>query len=503
VSPVPTLWHNDQTSREISDLLFLHLADADASYRLTDERAWQPRLARSWVRRDSLTLVFDLDPRATWADGAPVIAADVVLALDRARDPKYGEADATLLRRVREVVAEDTRRVVIRFSEPYAEQFYDVVYHAPPLPSHLVASIPADSLVGSPFARNPVGNGPYRLTRWEAGQQLRLEARPDFYLGRPGIRSVVFLVASAAETRANLLLSGEADAVDNALALPNSDRLTNNPALVQYPTPGLNLNYAILNYRNPADTSQPNAILSDVRVRQALILGSNRVAMARATYGPFTGAPGAPVSLLLGRGLNPPAPPPYDPAAARRMLAEAGWVDRNGDGVVEKDGRPLQLRVMVPAPVAARVRMATEMQESWRRIGIDARLEVVEGPTFTARMRAGEFDIMLHGVGQDPTPSGLVQSWTCAGTGSNFGHYCDPRVDSLLFVAGRSGRNAGRTYDEALRRIAADAPAIFLAAQVTGVMVNRRFTQVRIRPESLWADVWRWAVRTGQARDRR
>jgi ABC-type transport system substrate-binding protein len=146
------------------------------------------------------------------------------------------------------------------------------------------------------------------------------------------------------------------------------------------------------------------------------------------------------------------------------------------------------------------------MQEAWRRMGIAAELELVEPNIFLERRKAGKFDLELQGAAQDPSPSGLVQSWSCAGIGvSNVAHYCNPTVDSLLEHAVVSEpRKMTRLYSEAAKRIADDAPAIFLAAPVFGTPVHRRFTNVIIRPESNWSLVWQWALRPGQqiSRDR-
>ncbi len=502
-TPIPTLWRNDQGNRDVSDLLFLHLADPDRAYRLTDERAWQPRLARRWTRRDSLTLAFELDPRARWQDGAPVTARDVVLGLERGRDPAVAAQTASLLRRIASVTAESERVVVVRFREAYSEQFYDAVFHAPPLPAHLVGSQPAESLLTSAFTRAPVGNGPYRFDRRLPGQRLELSANEGFFLGRPGIRRILFLVAADGEARVNLLLAGEADAVDNIYGLPNWARVERLPAFQYYPLPGTQLNYASINFRDPSDQSRPHPLFQDVAVRRALALALDRARMARTAYGPMTAAPGAPLSSLSGRGVETPPPLPHDTAEARRLLASSGWRDTDGDGVLDKAGRPLRFSVMVPSVSASRIRMATEMQEAWRQLGIAAELEQVDRAIFTERHNAGRFDLDMYGVSQDPTPSGLVQSWSCAGIGgSNVIGYCNPRVDSLLARAQRRGKEAPRLYRDVARVIATDAPAIFLAAPVSGVAVHRRFTRVQIRAESAWADVWRWSLRPELALER-
>lgn len=502
-SPVPTLWQNDQTNREVSDLLFLRLADLGPELRTTGDDGFLPRLARHWSRRDSLTLVFDLDPRAVWQDGVPVTSRDVLFGFERARDPGLSPQLATLLARIGTVTAETDHRVVFRFREAYAEQLYDATYHTPPLPAHLLAAIPPESLATAPFVAAPVGNGPYRMLRWRPGQQRELVANPGFFLGRPGVARVVFLLAADAETRVNLLLSGQVDATDNVYSLPNPARVDALPAYRYYPVPGLTIQYGTFNFRDPADTSRVHPLFGDPAVRRALVQASDRVTIARAAYGPLTRTPGGPVSAILGRNLDAPPALAFDTAAAARLLSASGWRDTDGDGTLDKGGRALAFRVMVPSVSAARIRMATQIQETWRLLGIRAEIEPVEPGLFLLRRGSGRYDLEFFGVNQDPTPAGLVQSWSCAGIGgSNVGHYCNPAVDSLLARGGRRASEASRLWSEAVRRIAEDVPALFQAAIVASVPVHRRFTNVALRPESLWASVWQWRLGPGQALDR-
>ena len=501
LSPVPTLWKNDQSNREISDLLFLRLADLGPALRTTDERAFIPRLARRWTRRDSLTLAFELDPRARWHDGTPVTPADVILSFRRAADRALNPQLSTLLGRITAMEAEGERTVVVRFREAYAEQLYDATYHTPPLPAHLLAGIPAESLAASAFARAPVGNGPYRWVGRTPGQRLELRADTAFFLGRPGIQRIVQLVVPDGEARANLLRTGEVDAIDNVYGLPNYSRVERLPDYGYYPAPGLILGFAGFNFRDPADTSRAHPLFQDPLVRRALALALDRPAISQATWGPLTTTPDAPLSAVVGRNVTSPPVTPYDTGRARRLLAQAGWRDRDGDGVLDKGGRPLRFRFMVPSVSTPRVALATRMQEACRQLGIAAELDLVEPGTYMTRRGQGRYDLEFWQPLQDPTPSGLVQSWACSGIGgSNVGHYCNPAVDSLLAAGSRApAAEAGRRWSQAVARIAEDMPAVFLYATVNGTAVHRRFTNVTIRPESAWSTVWQWRLRPGQA----
>ncbi|HXI21265.1 MAG TPA: peptide ABC transporter substrate-binding protein, partial [Gemmatimonadales bacterium] len=493
-SPVPTLWQNDGANRELSDLLFLRLADLGPDVSLTNEASYQPRLARHWERRDSLTLVFDLDPRARWQDGAPVTAADVIFAFDRARDPVLTPQLAPLLERIESVRAEGDSRVVFRFRQAYPEQMYDATFQVPPLPAHLLRGIRPESLATSRFIQQPVGDGPYRFLRRVPGQSVELAANDGFFLGRPRIRRVLFLLAGDPEARVNLLLSGQADAVDNIYALPNFARLEHLPAFQYHPVPGLFLAYVTMNLRDPADTSRPHPILADPVVRRALVVALDRRAIAHAAYGEFVQTPSAPVSTLLSRAVDAPPPIPVDTALARRLLASRGWLDHDHDGVLDKDGRPLQLSLLVPAVVNSRRLMAEQIQEAYRRLGITLKVDLLDANVYLERRDAGQFDLEFYGVGQDPSPTGLVQSWSCAGMGAaNVGHYCDPAVDSLIRIAALARADAAARWGVVLRRIADDYPAIFMAATVTLAAVHHRFEHVVISPLSTWSEVWRWS----------
>ena len=495
-APVPLLWNNDAVNREISDQLFLRLAELGPKRNTSDEKSFEPRLARRWQRVDSLTLSFDLDPRARWHDGTPVTSGDVVATMDRARNRADYPQSATLLRHIVAVTASGSARVVFRFDRVYSEQFYDATYHVPPLPAHLIKGITAADLPLSAFAASPVGNGPYRWVRRVAAQQL-IELRADsaFFLGKPGIGRVIFQAVGDPQARMNLLLSGEADAVDNIYQFGAPDQVLAQPAFTTYRVPSLSLGFFRFNYRDPADTARPHPILYDAEVRRALTMALDRPRLAHTGWGPESVAPAGPVPQAVWI-YDPKAPqPPYDTTRAGALLALRGWADTDGDGVRDKGGRPLTLSLMVPVTSLTRRRMAEQAQEEFRQVGVDLRLLLLEPAEIVARWQTMSFDMDFGFSTMDPSPSGLTQSWSCAGIGrggSNYGHYCDPAVDSLLDQAITARTKPGPLWARAIQRIEADAPAIFIFSQTAVPAVHRRFDRVTFPPQSNWLDLWRW-----------
>jgi peptide/nickel transport system substrate-binding protein len=497
-SPVPTLYSNDVASREVGDLIFLRLAEPGATLRTTDEKSFEPRLARKWRRRDPLTLEFELDPRARWQDGVPVTARDVVFTIERARNPANSRQLAGLLRHITSVEAEGDQKVVFHFDRAYPEQLYDATYHVPPLPAHLVERIPPDSLGRSSYAADPVGNGPYRWVRRVLDQQtIELKADSSFFLGRPGIGRVIFQAVANPDARANLILTGAADVVDNAYNFGNVSALLALPDYRSVAYPTFSVGYMLFNSRNPADTSQAHPILSDPEVRRAITEALNRDQLAKTGYGPSGVAPPAPVSQASWVFDRKLARFPYDTASARRRLLARGWSDHDGDGTLDKDGVPLRLSLIVPATSQPRRLIATAAQESLRLIGVDLQLLVLSPPEIGPRAVAGNFDMVFAQATQDPTPSGLTQSWSCAG-GTNLARYCDPAVDSLYEQA-IVAPDPGPLWRGALSRIADDAPAVFVYTTTSVVLVHRRFDKVAMRSQSVWLDLWKWRLHPGAA----
>jgi peptide/nickel transport system substrate-binding protein len=495
--PIPTLMEGPQASTgnsDIADQLFLRLAELGPTMMTSGDRAFQPLLARSWTRRDSVTLAFHLDPRARWHDGAPVTAADVVFTFERARNPRLCPRLAELLRRITSVTAEGSHDVVFRFSQPYAEQLYDAVFHVAPLPVHLLGGIPADSLASTPFVQAPVGDGPYRWVRRLPGEYIELAADPGFFLGAPAIRRVFFRLATDPEARLNLLLAGQADAMDN-IPPPRANvarvRADSDLRVVTVPSP--TVGFLLFNQRDPRAHDRPHPILGDIAVRRAIGLALDRRLMVRATLGDAGEVPYGPASPILWIRHGTPRPLGPNAAEARRLLAARGWADHDGDGVLDRNGLPLALTLTLPNTSAIRRQMALQAQEQLRQIGIRLDLELLEISTWNERRTAGRFDVDFSASSQDPSPTGLTQGWSCDG-GTNVARYCDPAVDSLLESAARATDDAGAAWHAVLTRIEGDAPAVFMYAPSYVYAVNRRFTNVRIRPESSWLALREWTV---------
>jgi peptide/nickel transport system substrate-binding protein len=492
--PIPTL-SNAKQNLDVASLLFLPLARLGPDLAVTDERRYEPALARAWARRDSVTLVFDLDPRARWHDGTPVTARDVVWSLDRARDSAVAPTHALLLRHIGSVAAEGTERVVVRFRRAYPEQMYDAVFHVHPLPAHLLDTIPPDRLARSSFVAHPIGNGPFRWSRAEPGRQVELVANADFFLGRPRLKRVVLLLARGAEAQLNLVLDGTADAYETAVIARTIAPVAAHPTLRIQTFPSLAAGYVLFNRTAYGDRSRPHPILADADLRRALRHAIDRQRLIRSVFGPYASLTDGPFGRASWVRRVAPAGPGFDLPRARALLARRGWRDSDGDGVLDRAGTPLALRLNYPATSVPRVALAEPIQEMLRQVGVRVELVRLDFPVWLERRNRGEFDLDFAQVLFDATPTGLVQSWSCGGIGgTNVAHICNPAFDSALARAGVERADPAAAWRGAIQALQDDAPAIFLYSPAQVVVLHARYRGASFRADAPWADLWRWSV---------
>jgi len=493
-------------SADIADQIFLKLADLGMSGNTVGDEDFQPQLAERWEWANPLTLVFHLDPRARWQDGRSVTSADVAFTFDIYTDSSINASARSALRRISAVTTRDSLTVVFRFRQRYPEMFYDAVYHMRVLPSHLLGTVPRDQWRGASFGRAPVGDGPYRFVRWNAGESLELAADSTFFLGRPHIRRLIWRFTPDLQVAVTQLVAGDADAIEVLGTSDNVRRARAAPRLATYPYRGATYGFLAFNLRVNGDTTEPHPLFGDRALRRALAMAVDREALLRSVFGDLAKVPPGPMPQQWWIWDSEIRALPHDTVQAARHLTRLGWQDADGDGTREKNGRPLAFRILVPTTSAIRRQYARLLQQQFKRIGADVQLDEVEFSVLNERMQAGRFDAALNSVNADPTPSSSIsQEWTQAGIGlRNFGRYANPAFDRLAEQASSTARRdeAKRLWRRAFELLNDDAPAIFLFATDNVAAIDRRVRDVVIRPDSYWALVRLWRIPADQLTER-
>src|SRR6266852_4293661 len=448
-------------TRDVTDQLFLKLADLGMSGNTVGDEDFQPRLAERWEWDAPTTLVFHLDPRAHWQDGRPVTAADVAFTYDAYTDPTVASPSRPSLRQIAAVTTRDSLTVVFRFRQRYPEMFYDAVYHMRVLPSHLLRELPRD------------------IWRFAADQTAAVR----------------------------LLTAGDADAVEVLVTPDNVTLAKADTLLTLYRYKGNAYGYLGFNLAAPGDSTKPHPLFGDRELRRALLMAVDRQGLLRNVWEDLAKVPPGPMSQLSWIWDPETRELPYDTAQAARRLARLGWTDSGGDGIREHDGHPLAFRLLVPTTSAVRRHYARLLQEQYRTIGVDVQLDEVDFSLFTERARTGRFDALLWVWNTDPTPtSGIPEVWTRAGFGGfNYGRYENPAFERLVdhAVAAAANRaDAKRTWRAAIELLNQDAPAVFLFAPGNVAAVDRRVTDVTIRPDSWVALLYTWRIPADRLTDR-
>jgi peptide/nickel transport system substrate-binding protein len=436
---------------------------------------FQPSLAESWtVSPDGLTYTFKLRQDVTFHDGSPFNAQAVVRNLERVVDPAtHSQKAVFLLGPYDHAVAVDEYTVEIVLREPYAPLLDGLsqVYLG-------MASPAALDKWGDQYQLHQVGTGPFRFVDYQEGQSLILERNPD-YRWAPKIRShqgpayldrIEFRFYPDAATRLPALLSGQAD-VMGELPPRDADQLTKSSGtgyqLYPVAVPGQSVQF----FQN---TALPP--LDDLSVRRALLYATDRPALVSAVFGPTSPAAYGPLAAIT-RGADPALAEwyPHDPAKARELLAQAGWADANGDGILDRDGKPLTLHgiLMSWGELSA---IGTILQAQWREAGVDLQLEQMAYPAALEAGRKGTHHLIPFVLsGTDPDLLATFFHSRNLG-GFNWSHVNDPEVDAWLDEAAQTTDWAKRAalYQKVQERVMDQAWIVPIRDQVNLNAASKR-----------------------------
>ena len=479
----------ETVGRDITDQVFERLASLAPDAAPIDPAGYRPGLADRWERVDSLTLRFHLRAGAAWQDGTPVTAHDVVFSFAAYADPALDtEAGPALAGQVT-VEPEDSATVLIRFARAYPEQWYDATWHVRILPAHIWEAVPREAWEGDTALAHVVGSGPFRVVDWVPAQSLRLEPMPG---AATTLRRVVWRFVPDPDAAVNLLLSGEADLVEQLGPPARIARVAadSSARLLRYPSAA----YGFLGFRLQDTKGRSHPLLGVRGIRRALAMGIDRPLLAAGIFGEGTVAPPGPMSQLLWINSPDILTLPYDTAAAARLLDSLQWL-RGSDGVRRRGGQVLGFDILVPGTSPTRRDLAQALQQSWKLLGVETTVTAVDFPVFNQRLAAGAFDSYIGAWLDEPSPRGLAEQWTRSGWDKlNYGHYADAAFDALFgqAVAAPDTATAGPLYRAAMDTLNADAPALFLYAPMQVAGVARRIEGVTINPYSWLSDLASW-----------
>ena len=461
------------------------------------------------VSEDGLTVTWRLREGVTWSDGEPFTADDVVFTYEAASDSESGSVRAGAYDKIASVEAVDDHTVEVTYTE-YDSSYLDT-FQWGILPEHATGA-PAN-MANWEFNRNPVGTGPFVLDEWRTGDRILMSRNEGFREeGQPYLDGVVFLVVPSEETRAAMMVRGDADVMlwPGSTLRPTFEE-AEGVSIENAPSIWILRMFLNLGERgNPVEGQEPHPILGDVRVRQALAYGIDydliidELAEGRVTR--------ADSPFELGWYSCDVDGYSYDPERAAQLLEEAGWVDTDGDGVREaqgaqyaEDGTELSLEMVGYTDFRLLEQTELVIADLLSDIGVDIEVRNVEmgvlfgGWADAAPRKTGDYDILMYDTGAGINPqlhvfellhSSRIPTEANEGAGGNYSRYSNPVVDEALEEAGAvpSLEQRREAYCTVAQELNEDLPQIYLYQFADGHAVADRLQNFQV---STWGNlVW-------------
>jgi peptide/nickel transport system substrate-binding protein len=454
-----------------------------------DFMSFKPQLAREWTTSpDGLDVTFLLRDDARWSDGEPVTASDVRFTWLVQTDTTVAWPSASIKARIRDVEVKDAKTVVFHFTERYLYQLMDA-NDGVILPEHLLASVPRKELKTSDFGRRPVGNAEYVLERWEAGQYIELARNPRYAGDSPRIERVLIKFVPDVVTQTAPLQAGEIDQLEAVQAGDLASIRAKRTAVKIIDVPSRRMSFVAWNLvRAPFD---------DRAVRRALTTAIDRKAIIKNVWGGYARECTSPL-VPLQWAFDPSIKAlPFDPKRARAALAAAGFKDSDGDGIVERNGKPFAFELLVN-DAQNRVDAATMVQAQLKKAGVKVDVRVMEYGAYIDRILAMDYDAAFV-EWKVPTKVDLTQlfhSKSKRPQGFNFVSYSNPEVDRLIdeALAQADMEPARRLWARAQRMIYDDQPYTFIAVPQELTAIDDRFCHVTPSAISIFAHIADWRI---------
>ncbi|NEQ96508.1 MAG: ABC transporter substrate-binding protein [Cyanothece sp. SIO2G6] len=373
------------------------------------------------VSDDGLTWTVTIREDAVFSDGEPLTAADVAYTFNQAGE-SGGLTDVTVLE---EAIAIDNTTVELRLNQPQST-FVNRLITLGIVPEHVH---------GPAYARNPIGSGPYQLVQWDEGQQLIVEANPNYYGDAPGIERLVFLfveedaafaAAKAGEAQVASVPQSLAVQTVEGMTLYDVDSVDNRGLMFPYVP-------ASAGATTPDGDPIGDDVTADPAIRQAVNYAIDRQALVEGVLEGYGSVAYGPVSGLAWEEPRA-AIEDAQPEAAQEILSAGGWTDSDGDGVLEKDGLMAEFTLLYPANDSTRQALALSVAEMLQPIGIQAN---VEGKSWDEIEPAMHSNVVLFGWGShDQTEMyNLYHSQAAQGDFYNAGYYANQAIDNTLDLA--------------------------------------------------------------------
>ncbi len=477
---------NEMISMRLSELIFNGLVG------ISERQEIVPELAQRWeASKDGRTYTFFLRKDVTWhpkpgEEAKPFTANDVVFTYNIMMNPKTITPLKVRYEFIEKAEMLDEYTVQFTLKRPVLNalakfSFKIIPRHGPSNPLYLTRE--------DNFVQHPIGTGPYMLKNVTADREIVLVANEKYFKGRPHIDQFTAKPFADQNILTQALTFNAIDMI--VLVNPRSiAEIQGDKRFILQPYNALSYSFFGYNLRNP--------LLADKRVRQAFGYAVNRQEMLDAFFngqGTIISGPFAPGSWAYNLDVQPM---PFNTQKATDLLREAGFKP-GADGIMQKDGKKLELTLMVPIEKESEAvkRVVLAFQNYLKNIGVSVKVEFKEWQAWKENVFADHsFDIIFASWVFDDSAdiSSLFHSAEIGPWKNNFGSYSNPEVDALIVESKLTlDHEKRRTINRKLHALLADeAPYTFLWTLTNYSAYHKKLQHVAIHPYKFfsYADDW-------------
>ncbi len=491
--------------------------------------SYEPALALSHeFSPDRLTLEFRLRPGAVWSDGTPITARDVAFTHEALTSPEVAWAGVRIKDRIASVRAVDDETVEFRFREDAPSNLRDAI-EGLVMPSHAFGKVPFAEWRTKDFSRDLVVDGPFSLAAHRKNEEIVLERNPRYHdAPRPYLDRVVFRILASQSQAIEHVLGGHVDVVE-AVPPDAAERIRADRRLDLVVYPNRQIDYVAWNEIEPGawtllrgslekegrtptiedlkrlKASSPHPLFADARVRRALSLAIDRVDVVDSLWLGFAHPSLGPVHSSLWPCDRALPPFPHDVARARALLADAGFRDLDGDGILDRGGRAFSFALVTNVENKLRERIALKLKDQLAKVGVDVRFEPYEDAYVRKLLSDKNFDARL-GAWRVSTKPEVRSSYHSASalSGQNLVAYTNARVDEIVeaLETARDPEASDALWREVQSILRDDEPYALLYEPLRLNAVARRFRGVRMNALETYFKLEEWWVADGTSRGR-
>ena len=456
-----------------------------------------PTQANGGISKDGLTITYHLRRDAKWTDGVPVTGKDVKWSWQAIMNNNNNIISRHGYDFIKALDTPDDYTVVVHLKQkfaPFVNTFFaDSDQPYPVAPAHILSKYPNINQI--PFNVDPnVTDGPFKFVRWVHGDHVELAANDQFFMGKPGLRSIYIRIVPDENTIRSLLRTHDIDWMFEA-------SINNYPELKDMP--GVKLVFVDVNGYEDIQVNVQRPYLQDVRVRQALAYAVDKTRIIQTlTFGQQKAAleDQPPFMWSFDPNLKDY---PHDPNMAKQLLQQAGWTP-GPDGIMTKNGERLTLVMASNQSNVTRRKESVQLQQMLREAGIDLQVKYYQADVLFAPvgeggiLQGGKFDLSLAGwyAGVDPDDSAQFTCANLAPNGYNYSRYCNPDMEAAqkTALANYDRPTRKKAYFRIQELLHRDVPEIFTYYQRQMQPISENFKGFAPSPVIESWNAWQWSI---------